>query len=194
MPGARTVPASLPRFVGPREAEGQARTSGGQHLSEGSIEQATPVEPVVPVDEAFDAVRRRKLRLQLARLRHPQVIEPGIGRDPRRPVTREQRARRDDVGPLREAGAPPGVVLGRGVELRRWKSNGPQRGLSPCGLLASRRLSGCSQPRRDRTPQPTVRAARTRSYKIESCSFIRRMRANVAGRRLAASIRVSPTR
>ena len=85
------VPAAGPGLVCPAEGEGEVGLSRGEHLVEGPVEEALPVEPVVVVAEAVDARITRKLRLPLSRFRKPQVIEAEVRRDVWLIVAREQR-------------------------------------------------------------------------------------------------------
>ena len=61
------VPAAGPRIVCPGEGEGEGGLSRGEHLVEGPVQEALPMEPVVVVAEAVDARITRKLCLPLSR-------------------------------------------------------------------------------------------------------------------------------
>ena len=97
--------------------KGKSGLPGGQHLVEGALQQPLPLEPVVVVAEAVDAVLPGEVGLGLARLGQAQVVEAEVRRQLRLVVAPEQRLGLGDVGPLRESLPPPFVVLGDGVEL-----------------------------------------------------------------------------
>ena len=74
-----------PALIGPGQRERKIGFAAGQHLVEGTFQQPFAVaEPVMPVDEALDAVFAGHIRLRLARLGDPQVVIPQIGRKYRR--------------------------------------------------------------------------------------------------------------
>src|SRR5438093_1024392 len=61
------------------------------------LENASPGEPVVEVNEPVDAVRSRELRLAPAHRGVPEVVEPELlGRQVRLVMARESRLRRKD--------------------------------------------------------------------------------------------------
>src|SRR5687767_5458447 len=84
------------------------------------------MEPVVPVAERLDAVIGREPRLRLSDLGHAQVIEPEMGGQSRLLVPKELGASPHDIGPLREATAPPAVVVRSRIELREVERDGPR--------------------------------------------------------------------
>ena len=111
------VPAPRPRLVRPAEAEGEVGPAAREHLLERALEQLLSREPVVVVTEAGDSVGACQLGLRLARLGEPEVVEAEARRQARLVVAVEEGPRVRDVAPLREAFAPPDVVLGNRVEL-----------------------------------------------------------------------------
>ncbi len=113
------VPHPRPVLVGPAQAEGEVGLATGQHLVERPLEDAPAVEPVVVVDEAADAVLARQRRLRFPHLGHAQVVEAEIGWQMRLIVAREEWLGLRDVAPLREALAPPLVVLVDRMKLRQ---------------------------------------------------------------------------
>ncbi len=122
---AAGVPVACPFLVGPAEGEGEVGGPGSEHLVEGPLEESLPVEPVVVVDEARDAVFGRQGGLGLANLGHPQVVVAEFARYVRLEVAGEEGLGPRDVGPLGEAAAPPLVVLGDGVELGQVEGERP---------------------------------------------------------------------
>ena len=114
------VGESPPAFVGPGQREREIGFAAGQHLVEGAFEQPFAVtEPVMPVDEALDAVFAGQIRLRLPRLGDPQVVIPQIGRDTGLIVIPEIPLRLTHVRPLGKALSPPQVVLRDGAKLRQ---------------------------------------------------------------------------
>ena len=73
---------------------------------ERALEQPAAGEPVVPVAERFDPVRRRQLRLRGARLGQAQVVEAERAGELRLVVPGVERPGPRDVGPFGEARAP----------------------------------------------------------------------------------------
>ena len=118
------VPVPGPLLVGPAEGDGEVRRSRGQDLVDRPLEEALPVEPVVVVDEPGDAVGGGQRGLGLADLGDAQVVIPELTGDMGLVVAGEERPRFGDVGPLGEAGAPPFVVLGNGMELGEIEGEG----------------------------------------------------------------------
>src|SRR2546427_12204765 len=72
----------------------------------------------------MDSVPSRELRLGLAHLREPQVIEAQVAWKMRLIVPGEQRARLRHVAPLGESRAPPFVVFRNGMELGKVEGDG----------------------------------------------------------------------
>ncbi len=113
----RTLPPPVPALVGPAESEREVGLPGLEDLLERALEHAPPAEPVVVVEEPGDAVFPRQARLTVAGLGHPQVVEPKLSRQIGLAVPRVERTALRHEGPLSEAAAVPGVVLGQHVEL-----------------------------------------------------------------------------
>ena len=118
------VVALLPRLVcpvvvGPAETEGEIGLSTGEHLVERAFQQLPSIaEPVVVVAETLQPSFACQLCLLLAYFRQAQVVEAQVGGDAWLIVPTEQRLGLGHVGPLREALAPPFVVLWNRVVLR----------------------------------------------------------------------------
>jgi len=118
------VPPARPVLVGPAEAEGKARTTRTKHLVEGTTEEPTTVEPVMIVAEARDAVGVGKVGLGFPSLGNAQVVEAKVGGQVRLIVSLEEGFGPYHVSPLREARAPPFVVLGNGMVLGQVEGKG----------------------------------------------------------------------
>ena len=115
----RAVPDAGPSLIGPAQAERKVRRAACDHLVEGALEQTLAGEPVVVIAKSCDAVLSCELRLLNPGLRDPEVVKPEIGRHVRLIVPGKPPLRLRQVGPLGEALAPPGVVLGDRVVLRK---------------------------------------------------------------------------
>jgi hypothetical protein len=112
-----SVPTPRPIVVCPAETEGKLGTAGGQHLVEGSVQEAPTVKPIVVMAEPTEAVFLRQVCLRVSRFRKAKVVEAQVGWDVGLVVSSEQRSRFRDVGPFREPLSPPIVVLGDRIEL-----------------------------------------------------------------------------
>ena len=109
-----------PALIGPGQRERKIGFAAGQHLVEGTFQQPLAVaEPVMPVDEALDAVFAGHIRLRLARLGDPQVVIPQIGRNSGLIVISEIPPGLTHVRPFGKTLSPPQVVLRDGVKLRQ---------------------------------------------------------------------------
>ncbi len=95
------VPAPRPVLVRPADAEREVGFAAAVHLVERTLEQAPPVEPVVVVAEAVDAVAARERGLRGARLGDAQVVEAEIRRQVRLVVPGEERSCAHDVASTR---------------------------------------------------------------------------------------------
>ena len=137
----RAVPAARPVLVGPHQAERQVDARVRQQRLQGPVQQAAAVERVHVEHEAVDAGAAGHVRLPPQHLRAVQAVEAQVARDARLVVPGEARQGAADVGPFREALAPPGVVLRDGVELRQVEG---QDG----GARAWHRGAGAPAPRR----------------------------------------------
>src|SRR5713101_3202422 len=160
----QAIPSSCPVFVGPTETERKLRTARLEDLVKGAIQEAPTIEPVVIVAEARDPMGPGQVRLGLPCLRDAQIVEAEIRRQMRLVVSLEERLGLDDVSPLREARAPPLVVLGDRVILRqveRQRAHRPARasGLSG-GLIRHARIRRTSNSSRitSRYPLPNLRS------------------------------------
>ena len=111
------IPRVCPVLVSPREAEGEGRLTALEHLLERPLQNLASLEPIVVVAEAFDPVAASELRLQSADFGDPQVVEAKLAWHVRLSMAFEQRMRLRHIPPFREAARPPGVVLGRWVEI-----------------------------------------------------------------------------
>src|SRR5262249_5946330 len=127
-------PSARPWLVSPGEAEREVRAAEPQDLVKRPLQQALPMEPVVPVAETFDSVLVRQLDLGLPRFRKAKVVESQIGGQARPPGPPQQRARSAYPGPFRSSLAPPAVVLGNRMELGQIEGDEPRGspGSPPC--------------------------------------------------------------
>src|SRR5581483_645977 len=140
-----------PVLVGPADAEREVGTPAPEHLVERPLEEAPAAEPIVVVAEPVNAVRAGELRLLVAHLRDPEVVEPELGRQVGLVVALEPRPGRGDVRPLGEARAPPPVILRDRMELRQVEGDQPD-------LLRIGHHPLRSAPRPGRRPPPPVDA------------------------------------
>src|ERR1700733_4894164 len=88
-----------------------------EHLLERPLQQQSAAEPVVPIAEAGEPGLPGQFGLGGPDLGDPEIVEaqfPGeVGLD----MAMEERPGPSHVGPLREPGSPPSVILGNGVKL-----------------------------------------------------------------------------
>src|SRR5271154_3092005 len=106
------VPDAGPRFIRPSEAKGIVRLSGGQDFVEDTLENsASPAEPIVPIAKTFNAGRSGHVGLALPGLSKSEVIKAEIARQPGLFVAFVKWPCFRDVGPFREPGTPPRIVL-----------------------------------------------------------------------------------
>ena len=115
--GGLAIPRARPVLVRPAQAEREVRLAGSEDLVEGPLEQAPPLEPVVVVAEAADAVSSSEICLRRTHLRDAEIVEAEVGGYVGLVVSSVQRISACDVDPVGEPFAPPLVVLGNRVEL-----------------------------------------------------------------------------
>ena len=115
----RGVPFAGPVLVRPVQAEADIAVLVGQEIQQRPFQQATPAEPVVVEAEGVDAEAFGQDGLLALRFAHAKVVVAEVGRLVRLVMPREQRLGLCGVGPFGEALAPPKVVLGNGMELRK---------------------------------------------------------------------------
>ena len=113
----RAVPAAGPVLVGPHEAEGQVDAGVVEQGFERAVEQAFAVEPVEVEHEAVQPGGAGHLGLAPERFRAFEAVVAEVAGDARLVMAGEARQGAADVGPLREAVAPPGVGFGEWGEL-----------------------------------------------------------------------------
>ncbi len=97
---------------------GRSGSPSRSRRSSGSSSKSASGEPVEVVAETVDAVVAGEPGLIGTGLLHTQVVEAQVCRDVWDCVSRILRNRGDHVRPVGEAGSPPFVVLGDGMELR----------------------------------------------------------------------------
>ena len=109
-----------PTMVGPAETEGEVRFATGKDFIERTLKELLAIaEPIMPIAKSLNARFTCKLCLLLAHLWQTQIIEPQICGDTRLVMPVEQRFCLCYVRPFGEALAPPFIVLGNGMELRK---------------------------------------------------------------------------
>jgi SAM-dependent methyltransferase len=105
------VPDAAPGLIRPCETEGEIRLTCLQHLRVGALEDAPTREPVVPVAERLDAVRTGEGSLLFTGFGKTEIVETQVCRQVRLAVSAKERPGFRGIGPFREAGSPPVVVL-----------------------------------------------------------------------------------
>ncbi len=111
------VPAPGPVLVGPHQAEREVHAPVREHRLQGRFQEPAAVEGVEIPDEALDPRAAGEPHLLAQRRRALQPVVPEVARDARLVVPGEARQAPRHVGPLREAPAPPLVVLRDRMEL-----------------------------------------------------------------------------
>src|SRR5215216_392723 len=112
------APPPVPAMIGPARTEREVGTPRLEHLVEGSLQEAPALEPVMIVAKPVYPVLLCQIRLGLAHLGQPQIVESQVGRNTWLVVRREARLGLDDVRPLGVACAPEHIVLWDRVKLR----------------------------------------------------------------------------
>jgi len=106
-----TVPHARPVLVGPAQAKGQIRLTGGKHLIERTFQNALAVEPVVVVAKSIDTMFPCQFGLGLTRFLQAQVVKTQISGQVWLVMPRKQWFGLCYIAPFGETSPPPLVIL-----------------------------------------------------------------------------------
>src|SRR5262249_15128144 len=120
----KAIPTPRPVLVRPHEAEGEIQRGVDEKQVHGLIEKPFPVEPVKVEAETAKASGFRQFDLPAHRLGMGQIVKAQITRNPGLVVTAKSRQSPYDIAPFGEARAPPRIVLGYAVVLRKIEGYG----------------------------------------------------------------------
>ena len=122
----KAIPGAGPIFIGPAEAEGKVRRTGGEDFIEGAFQQMPSIEPIVIIAKPVNTVFAGKGGLSGASFRKAEIVIAEVGGNAGLVVARKERFGATDVGPFSKAAAPPLIVFRNGVVLREVESDEPR--------------------------------------------------------------------
>jgi hypothetical protein len=117
----RPVPPASPWFIGPTQTKWQVGCPGPQNFVEWPFEQSPALEPIVIIAKAVHPILLCHIRLSFPGLWQAQVVKAKISRQVRLVMSAKPRPSFHNIRPLRKPLAPPLVIFGYGMVLRKVK-------------------------------------------------------------------------